>query len=268
MKSIKIFIVIACFVIAGIVNTAFINIRHIKASKANITGKGFAVIELFTSEGCSSCPPADALVERVQKESNDKPVYILAFHVDYWNHLGWKDVFSSAEYSERQKQYAHLLNLSSVYTPQIVVNGRTEFVGSEEGNLHNAIRTNLQKPAKAEITLNNVKINGDKASLQYHAEGETNSTSLLIALVEKTATSKVKRGENRGRTLSHVQIVRQLLSVSLKNSNSGTENVALPHGFNPQNFEVIGFIQNTANGEITGATKAAFPLTVSANAVK
>jgi hypothetical protein len=268
MRSIKIFIIIACFVVAGVLTAAFINIKHIKTFNTGNTGKGFAVIELFTSEGCSSCPPADALVARIQKESSDKPVYILAFHVDYWNRLGWKDVFSSSEYSERQKQYARLLNLSSVYTPQIVVNGHTEFVGSEEGNLRNVIRTNLQKPAKAEITLNDVKINGDKASLQYHAEGVTNSTSLLLALVEKTATSKVKRGENGGRTLSHVQIVRQLLSVSLKNSSSGTENIALPHSFNPQNFEVIGFIQNTSNGEITGATKAAFPLTVSANAVK
>lgn len=268
MRSIKIFIVIACFAVAGVLTTAFINIKHIKTFKTDNTGKGFAVIELFTSEGCSSCPPADALVARVQKESSDKPVYILAFHVDYWNRLGWKDVFSSAEYSERQKQYAHLLNLSSVYTPQIVVNGHTEFVGSEEGNLRNAIRTYLQKPAKAEITLSDVKINCDKTSLQYHAEGATNNTSLLIALVEKTATSKVKRGENGGRTLSHVQIVRQLQSVSLKNSSSGTENIVLPHGFNPQNFEVIGFIQDTSNGEIIGATKAAFPLTVSANAVK
>jgi hypothetical protein len=255
MKSIKIFTVIACFAIAGLVSTAFINILHIKSSKADNTGKGFTVIALFTTEGCSSCPPADALVARVQKESNDKQVYILAFHVDYWNRLGWKDVFSSSEYSERQKKYARLLNLSSVYTPQIVVNGQTEFVGSEEGNLRNAIRTNLQRPAKAEITLNDVKINNDKASLQYHAEGVTNSSSLLIALVEKTATSKVKRGENSGRTLSHVQIVRQLLSVSVKNSSSGTENIALPHGFNPQNFEVIGFIQNTANGEIIGQQK-------------
>lgn len=266
MRSIKIFIGFACMAIAVTASIAFTNAKPGKAAKKDGANKGFAVIELFTSEGCSSCPPADALVARVQKESGDKSVYILAFHVDYWNRLGWKDVFSSAEYSDRQRQYAHWLKLSSVYTPQIVVNGRTEFVGSEEGSLRNAIKSNLQKPAKAELTLSEIKVTGDKASLKYTAEGAANNASVLIALVEKTATTKVQAGENGGRTLSHVQIVNKLQSVSLKSSNSGTENIALPRGFNPQNWEVIGFIQNTANGEIEGAAKTAFPSTVSANA--
>src|ERR1700709_1440967 len=122
MRSFRIFITVVCLGLAVMVTQAFMIIKDKKAVKLAAAGKGFAVIELFTSEGCSSCPPADALVARVQKESNDKPVYILAFHVDYWNHLGWKDAFSSAEYSERQNQYARWLKLSSVYTPQIVVN--------------------------------------------------------------------------------------------------------------------------------------------------
>src|SRR5882757_10188754 len=92
---------------------------------------GFAVVELFTSEGCSSCPSADALVAAVQKENKDQPVYILAFHVDYWDRLGWKDAFSDAAYSDRQRAYASWLRLSSIYTPQVVVNGRKEFVGSD-----------------------------------------------------------------------------------------------------------------------------------------
>jgi hypothetical protein len=268
MRSFRIFITVACLGLAAMITQAFIIIKDKKAIHADATGKGFAVVELFTSEGCSSCPPADALVARVQKESNDKPVYILAFHVDYWNRLGWKDVFSSAEYSERQNQYAQWLNLSSVYTPQIVVNGRTEFVGSEEGNLRNAIKANLQKPARAELTLNNIKVENEKATLKYHAEGATNNEVLLIALIEKNATTKVQRGENGGRTLAHVQIVNQLKSVQLKNGNDGTENIALPHGFDPQKWELIAFVQNTSNGEITGATKTSFPSTVSANAGK
>src|SRR5476649_2001101 len=130
MRSFKIFATIACLGLAAIITQAFIKDKKTVSPE----NKGFAVIELFTSEGCSSCPPADALVAKVQKESADKPVYILAFHVDYWNRLGWKDAFSSAEYSYRQSQYARWLKLSSVYTPQIVVNGHTEFVGSEEGS--------------------------------------------------------------------------------------------------------------------------------------
>jgi hypothetical protein len=267
MKSFKIFVTIACLGFAAMVSQAFMIIKGKEVAKMETAGKGFAVIELFTSEGCSSCPPADALVAKVQKESGDKPVYILAFHVDYWNRLGWKDVFSDAEYSDRQSQYARWLKLSSVYTPQIVVNGRTEFVGSEEGSLRNAIKASLQKPAKAELVLSDLRVSGDKANLQYHVEGAPKNMSLLIALIEKTATTKVQRGENGGRTLSHVQIVSQLHSVLLS-KDSGTESIKLPHGFSPQNWEVIGFVQNTLNGEITGASKAEFPSAISANAVK
>ena len=90
--------------------------------------KGFAVLELFTSEGCSSCPPADELIERIQKEAGDKSVYILAYHVDYWNRLGWKDAFSQPEFSKRQYWY-HQLFTSQVYTPQLIINGQNEFVG-------------------------------------------------------------------------------------------------------------------------------------------
>lgn len=260
MRSFKIFIALACLGLVALATEAFITIKN---EKPVPPGKGFAVVELFTSEGCSSCPPADALVARIQKESADKPVYILAFHVDYWNRLGWKDVFSSHAYSERQNQYAKWLNLSSVYTPQAIVNGRSELVGSEEANLRNAINAGLEKNAKTELSLNNVKVEGDEAIIQYKADGAPNNSDLLIALIEKNATTKVQRGENGGRTLSHVQIVTQLKSTLLKNSK-GTENIALPHGFDPQKWELIGFVQNTSNGEITGAAKAQFPSNLSA----
>jgi len=267
MRSVKVFLVVFCLAVAATITMAFMDVKAIKKTKTNDKDKGFAVIELFTSEGCSSCPPADALVARVQKENDDKQVYILAFHVDYWNSSSWKDAFSSSEYSERQKQYSRWLKLSSIYTPQIVVNGRTEFVGSEEATLRNAIKTNLQKAAKAELTLSDVKVNGEKASLQYHIAGQTSNSALILALVEKNATTKVKGGENGGHTLSHVQIVQKLKTVSINNDN-GTESIPLPHGFSPEKWEVIGFVQNTANGEILGATNAVFPSNESANATK
>src|SRR5580704_5223589 len=115
MRSIKILTVAAILTIAALGATAFINARLL--NKVNGDNKGFAVVELFTSEGCSSCPPADELVAKIEKESKDKPVYILAYHVDYWNRLGWKDVFSSAEYSKRQNEYAGYLHLQQIYTP-------------------------------------------------------------------------------------------------------------------------------------------------------
>ncbi len=268
MRSFRIFITLACLGLVLMATQAFIIIKNKELPSVEATGKGFAVIELFTSEGCSSCPPADALVSRVQKESADKPVYILAFHVDYWNHLGWKDQFSSAEYSKRQNQYARWLKSSSIYTPQVIVNGRTELVGSEEGKLRNAIKTGLDKPAKSELTLSNVKVENDKANLKYSVAGSANNDVLLLALVEKNATTKVERGENGGRTLSHVQIVSQLKNVQLKSGHSGIENITLPHDFDPKKYEVIGFVQDTANGEITGAARAEFAGGVSANNAK
>jgi hypothetical protein len=259
----KISALIAFVAIAAIGSIAAIN--RPSSHKANTDNKGFAVIELFTSEGCSSCPPADGLVAKIQKESNDKPVYILAFHVDYWNRLGWKDAFSSADYSKRQQDYAGYLHLQSVYTPQIVVNGKTEFVGSEEGTLRNAIKTSLQKTPGTPLTLAIAAADQNQATIKYTIGGTENNTALFVAVIQKNAQTKVERGENGGRTLSHVQIVRKLQKVSLS-GNSGEIKLALPKGFDKQGWEIIGFLQNTANGTVTGASKAAFSTDVSANA--
>jgi hypothetical protein len=250
MRSFKIFSLIALLAIFSM------SVKSGKTVKP--VDKGFAVIELFTSEGCSSCPPADALVAKIQKESGDRPVYILAYHVDYWNRMGWKDAFSDAAYSDRQRQYAHWLKLGSLYTPQVVANGSKEFVGSEEPTLRNSIKTDLQKPAKAVVTLSNLRESKGKASVQYHVEGAANNSSLLVALIEKNATTKVLKGENGGRTLSHVQIVRKLQSVPLNNHSNGDVSLELPPGFTPDGFEMIGFVQNNSNGEITGATRSEF----------
>ncbi len=220
-----------------------------------IADKGFAVVELFTSEGCSSCPPADELVARIQKESNGFPVYILAYHVDYWNRLGWKDAFSSAAYSQRQSQYAGWLN-ASLYTPQAVVNGHKEFVGSEESMLRNAIKNELQKTSPGRIALQDVKKEGRKITLQYHLEGKPSNASLVLALVEKNAVSKVLKGENRGRTLSHVQIVRNVQTILMNGQSDGAGILEVPEELDKQNLEVIVFLQNNSNGEIVAATRS------------
>jgi hypothetical protein len=260
MKRIKIFAITAGFAIAVLVLASFMN------HKGNVKpdSKGFAVVELFTSEGCSSCPPADELVARIQKEDKDKQVYILAFHVDYWNRLGWKDVFSSAEYSKRQNEYASWLKLKSVYTPQVVVNGKKEFVGSEEGNLRNAIAAGLQTPSTSALILNAQKEQG-KLTVQYHASGAGKNTSLFLAIVQKAAQTKVERGENGGHTLSHVQIVRKIQSLPLSASGNGNTIIALPDGFSTQGWEVIGFLQNKTNGVILAAAKSDVSTTVNAN---
>ena len=255
MKPVKIFSLSAVLIVAALASTAFINVKLL--NKVNADNKGFAVVELFTSEGCSSCPPADALVAKIEKESKDKSVYILAFHVDYWDRLGWKDQFSNADFSKRQRDYARYLHIQGVYTPQIVVNGEKEFVGSQEGTLRDAIRTRLQDAATARVELNVSTIDQKKAGLKYTVEGIDKNTVLQVAILEKAATSKVASGENGGKTLSHVQIVRKLQAVTL-NANNGTANIALPKDFDTKNWEIIGFLQNKISGVVTGAGRAAF----------
>jgi hypothetical protein len=192
----------------------------------------------------------------LQKESEGKPIYILAFHVDYWNRLGWTDAFSSADYSKRQEQYAAWLHSTDgIYTPQIVVNGKTEFVGSEEGTLRSVIKTNLQKDAAAQVSLSDIQSDGQKIKLRYQTQGNINNTILQLAFIQKSAQTKVESGENGGRTLSHVQIVRALQSVPLKNAE-GTASITVPKEVNMHGAELIAFLQDTSNGVVTGATKA------------
>ncbi|WP_217451978.1 DUF1223 domain-containing protein [Mucilaginibacter humi] len=172
--------------------------------------------------------------------------------------MGWRDVFSNAAYSSRQYEYAKYLKIPQVYTPQIVVNGKKEFVGSEEGTLRNAIKSSLKQDAPAQITLTDLKVNGSKATLHYQTEANGNNSVLLLALVQKNAVSNVKAGENRGRKLAHVQIIHELHSLVLTNGRGGIESIALPKEFNPPGWEVIALIQNTNTGEIIGAAKAGF----------
>ena len=217
---------------------------------------GFAVVELFTSEGCSSCPSADALVAAVQKENKDQPVYILAFHVDYWDRLGWKDAFSDAAYSDRQRAYAGWLGLSSIYTPQVVVNGRKEFVGSDAVKLRQAISSGLQETPKAMVSLGEVKLTGNVVRWQAHAEGAGRGVSLLVAVVERQAETKVKAGENGGKTLSHVQIVRSLVTMRLDEKGNGSGQLEWPAGVDVKDGEVIALVQDQGSGQIIAATRA------------
>jgi len=223
---------------------------------------GFAVVELYTSEGCSSCPPADALIAKIQKENEGKPIYILAFHVDYWNRLGWKDMFSDPAFTKRQRQYASWLNLSSVYTPQIVVNGSTELVGSQEPFLRKAIADGLGKKAEATISLENVKAIKDQIVFDYQVSEAVANWSLAVALVQKAAESKVRSGENAGRTLSHVQIVRAMETVNLNGNAKGTVPISLPDGVKGEGLELIIFVQNYRSGEIIAANKVELGSTI------
>ena len=131
-----------------------------------ISGKGFAVVELFTSEGCSSCPPADDLLAKIQHDYKDSLVYVLAWHVDYWDHLGWRDRFSDHLFTNRQRWYADLLHVRSIYTPQVVVNGTTEYVGSKREPILKAINDGLDQSSTTTLVLNG-RVEGKKLNIEY-----------------------------------------------------------------------------------------------------
>lgn len=216
---------------------------------------GFAVVELFTSEGCSSCPPADALIAKLQKEDAAKPVYILAYHVDYWDRLGWKDTYSQAKFSDRQNQYAEWLNLRTVYTPQIVVNGSKEFVGSDESTLRKSISAALTNPVKSNLKLAINKQSSTSLSLNYSTDQQTAGYNLLIALVSPAGINKILKGENKGKVLSHIQIVRQFESRPLDGKTSGVINLSLVKSKEVLQTGVIAFLQDNKTGKISAATK-------------
>src|SRR5258706_12849303 len=144
MKSTLLFLT-GSIALAGL-SFSFCNSKATKKITHPAGGNGFAVVELFTSEGCSSCPPADEAMIRLAKEFPEH-VYFLGYHVDYWDQLGWKDEFSNADYTERQQHYSTVFGENSIYTPQAIVNGEKELVGSREGELRNIIQQDLKNTA-------------------------------------------------------------------------------------------------------------------------
>ncbi|MBB4802691.1 hypothetical protein HNP37_002766 [Flavobacterium nitrogenifigens] len=220
----------------------------------NTDKKGFALLELYTSEGCSSCPPADELLAKIQNEYRDKNVYVLAYHVDYWDKQGWKDIFSNADYTKRQYDYAQFMGKEPIYTPQVIINGKSDYIGSQETSLRNGIKSALSKSALANLSLETVQ-NSNILSVQYNVESSSKNSRLLLAVVQKEAKSNVRRGENANRVLSHYQIVRQLQTVNLNKGKKGTTTIYLPKNYNVQGFEVIGFVQDADSGVILGVKR-------------
>lgn len=213
---------------------------------------GFALIELFTSEGCSSCPAADEALEEIQKKYSDKNVLVLGYHVDYWDKLGWKDIFSNALFTERQEYYSNIFRLNTIYTPQAVVNGRKEFVGSNKSKLISSIDEQLNEKPTASINLKATADDPGKINVSYSSESSNSKNEQLILLiVQKMATNKIKRGENEGRTLHHINIVREFYKLS-NPVKEEKKTFTLPTDLKKEDVFITAFIQNTKTGKITG----------------
>jgi len=217
------------------------------------------LVELFTSEGCSSCPPADALLRELNGAQTAAGQLIVGIseHVTYWNSLGWSDPFSSSIYTERQNAYGKIFNLDSVYTPQMVINGEEQTVGSDRAGVVRAIRNEEDKPQPISVRIISMNVTANSLTINFSAvgTGKLQDADIIACIVDDADQSSVLRGENSGRTLTHVGVARLLERIAkLRPVSQQTVQIPLPPSFRTsQKHHVILFAQTTVNGEVLGA---------------
>lgn len=214
------------------------------------------IVELFTSEGCSSCPPADALLARLQRSAPDVEVIPLSEHVDYWNHLGWQDRFSAPLFSMRQQDYGRMFRLDTVYTPEMVVNGAAEFSGSDSARAQREIA----KAAEGPHAVTTISMNGNN-SVHLHVEKTpvaSRNVDVFLAITETNLETSVGGGENNGKRLRHVGVVRSLATVGHFDARKAgaydaDAKLALNSEWNKENLKLVMFVQDRSNRKIVGA---------------
>jgi hypothetical protein len=218
------------------------------------------LLELFTSEGCSSCPPADRLLETLDRTQpvSGADLIVLSEHVDYWNRLGWTDPHSSPLFSERQQDYVRRLHLDGAYTPQLVIDGQADFIGSDERAIRAGIQRAETRP-KAVISVR-AQRTGPDVKVSLEVGDRMRAADLYLALANDPEQSHVTRGENSGRTLRHVAVVRSLVRVGTLPARGGfSKELTLPvKNENPQPWRVVAFLQDPASRQILGAAEARF----------
>jgi hypothetical protein len=212
-------------------------------------GRQAVLVELFTSEGCSSCPPADALLERLDRSQPfpEAEIVVLSEHVDYWNHIGWADPYSSPAFSARQEQYARRFRTQGPYTPQMVVDGRSELVGSDARAVESAIRSAAKYP-KADTRISE---DGGSAIIDVAPlpSGTARKAGVFAAYAMDSGTQDVVRGENKGRRLHHVAIAKELKQIGTVDDRTGFK-IQLPV---ESGARLIVFVQEFGNGPVLGA---------------
>ena len=260
-QEFAIFAVLAGFLtVVGIARTQVSRTPADAANSANAP----VIVELFTSEGCSSCPPADALLKQLSENAPIPGVEIIALeeHVDYWDHLGWKDPFSSSEFTSRQNDYARRFGSDGVYTPQMVVDGQTEFVGSRSREAREVIQKAATQP---KLTISLIPSPGnehDKARFDikignFAVLSNDKEAELWIAVTEKNLNTDVKAGENSGERLQHAAVVRSLRKVDTFRGGADYQThsvVKLDPSWQQANLNFVVFAVEKASHKIIGAT--------------
>jgi hypothetical protein len=216
------------------------------ATGAIAAADGPVVVELFTSQGCSSCPPADRILGEIASRDD---VIALALHVDYWDYIGWKDIFADPAYTQRQRAYARAAGARSIYTPQMVIGGQDHIVGTKPMDLAKQIQRHAEMPDPVDVSLSR---SGDKVRIEAKAVARVPS-DMVVQIVSYTPkeTVEVRRGENAGRTLEYHNIVRQWVDVGTWDGRSGfSTTVTVPSG-----TPVAVLVQEKNAGRILGAAK-------------
>ncbi len=211
------------------------------------------VLELFTSQGCSSCPPADKALQDITEQAarSGQAVYGLSFHVDYWNRLGWQDPFSTKQFTDRQRQYNRDLK-TQTYTPQLIINGKQDVVGGQRGRITQVIQTIQQQPASAFISVDgSVKRGNGQVTVNYSLS-TAGPYRVNVALVQKEARTPVKNGENGGRTLVNTNVVRQFKTVE-ESRTSGSVSLSLSDELPSSQSAVLVYVQRRDSGQVVGA---------------
>jgi hypothetical protein len=224
------------------------------------------IVELFTSEGCSSCPAADRLLSRLEQTQPVAGAQVVAIeeHVDYWNQLGWNDPFSSPQFRARQNDYAVAFHANNIYTPQMVVNGQTEFVGSDMTRAYREIGAAAQAATTA-VDLRSVPNSTDPDLLDLSVQvtnlktAKWRDSNVYLAVTENGLTTLVPRGENSGRTLRHSSVVRSfgvIGRVKPQGANGGqlVSTLRLPPEWKRENLRAVVFVQERDTFRITGAS--------------
>jgi len=224
------------------------------------------IVELFTSEGCSDCPPADRLLYQLAQTQPVPGAEIIALeqHVDYWDYEGWRDPFSSSQFTLRQKEYICVFNAPTPYTPQMIVDGTTQFVGSDGLRALAAIAKAAQTP-KADLQIeqrSGANSSQRAVSLRVSLPGLNggilrHGADVLLAITEDNLASNVTRGENAGVQMNHRAVVRELRVLGRVNSDgafSANPDLSLPQNWKRENLHVVAFVQDHGTRQIRAAS--------------
>ena len=255
---------LTCLLATAAVTLAIPRVAPVRAAEP-----ATVVVELFTSEGCSSCPPADALLRQLadSPSADGARVVALSEHVDYWDRQGWKDRFSSAVLTNRQEVYARALNVESIYTPQMVVDGRAQFVGSDASSARRAIGQAMSAPhGTVRIALaahGDDRVGATVSASELPTLSRGDRAELVLAVTEDGLSTDVRNGENRGRLLTHTAVVRLMKTMGDASAGTLTSDVTIDRSWRRDRVKIVAFVQEARSRRIVAAGTVPLPSSAS-----